>query len=631
MPDTTDYQKLVRRAKLGDQASMDQLAHLAEPRLLAYLYRLTLRHDLAQDLLQETLLEMVESLKRLKRIDRFWPWLFRTALGKAQLHFRDETTHPTQSLSAVDNDKLLAATSGAHDDALSILMGRELAEGILRAMNSLRIEHRNVLNLRCFEQMTFREIARTMSCSELNARVMFFRAKQALKRRLARSGFGKGLLLVALGFFGRMTAGSEAAAAAIEVTAATAAVGAPAAALATVGSKVGGAVVAVGAATVIATAGVTTMIEETSYEITPAEYHATTPPLVYAGAEVTSIYAILPHQEQMWYYLPQGSTGPVFTKRTKSAPGRGELFTLLSNRSANYSYSPGCSEIDIENYRPWRQDLRTTRLPSDSRGLREFLDRVEPPRRDLSYNYNHQTGLLRSVFDDTVDFGTIYMYNTLDATHFAAAFASEAPVADHRDAMHRRGWTYFYLNGNIGGAKITGRGQLPFVYDAYLKRPPWMRISLPGGAEIVDTPAGSYHISTAGEVTAHPAGTFFRGLSRPWMGLHTLDTVRRDAAMHRLRFHTSAGPDTAQVTVLGPGPEPKLSLVYHLRMTDDLVESIDFITTAAESDETLGALEFTYLQDVTGLDYDFIEPRYLGDSETTEPIPSLWLLGLTTP
>ncbi len=51
--------QLVTDAQLGGQSSMDRLAELARERLYAYLYRITLDHELTEDLLQETLLQMV--------------------------------------------------------------------------------------------------------------------------------------------------------------------------------------------------------------------------------------------------------------------------------------------------------------------------------------------------------------------------------------------------------------------------------------------------------------------------------------------------------------------------------------------------------------------------------------------
>ncbi|MHC4558097.1 MAG: hypothetical protein ACYS80_12425 [Planctomycetota bacterium] len=62
-----DYVKLVERAQLGDKHCLDRLTELAEERLREDVGRITLDHDLTQDIVQETLLEMCKILGKLKR------------------------------------------------------------------------------------------------------------------------------------------------------------------------------------------------------------------------------------------------------------------------------------------------------------------------------------------------------------------------------------------------------------------------------------------------------------------------------------------------------------------------------------------------------------------------------------
>lgn len=258
MDDNVNYPELVGQAQLGNQESMNRLAELVEGRLFAYIYRLTLNYDLAQDLLQETLLGMIKSLKELKDADRFWFWLFRSALGKVQHHFRERRQRRIVQMSAIEKEHLLRRISKEHDDGLNYLVRKELSDAIFEATGRLKLMHRSVLALRCFEQMPYSEIANLMGCKELHARVLFFRAKRLLKRQLSRRGFGKELLVVALGLLGLMTAPTKAASATSTVTAASLGVGFVAAAIGTLYTNVGIAVAtAIGAITLaVATKGV---------------------------------------------------------------------------------------------------------------------------------------------------------------------------------------------------------------------------------------------------------------------------------------------------------------------------------------------------------------------------------------
>jgi RNA polymerase sigma-70 factor (ECF subfamily) len=211
---TTDagFVQLVEQAQLGDRDSTERLAELAKQRLYPYLYRLTLNHDVTGDLLQEALLKMVENLKDIRQPDRFWSWLFRTALGVAQHHYRDRAREQEIEFSALSLKRLQKYLDEDHDDGLNHLMRKELSEAILEAVAQLRLTHRSVLTLRCYEQMSYAEIASLMGCKELRARVLFFRARHALSRQLKRRGFGKSLLLTALGLFEILTAPADSAA-----------------------------------------------------------------------------------------------------------------------------------------------------------------------------------------------------------------------------------------------------------------------------------------------------------------------------------------------------------------------------------------------------------------------------------
>lgn len=252
-----NYLELVRQAQLGSQESMNRLAQLAEGRVCAYIYRLTLNYDLTQDLLQETLLEMVKSLKELKHAEAFWSWLYRTAMGKVQHHFRDEQhKRKIGQMSTVEKEQLSKHAWGDYGDGLNSMLRKELSEAIIEAMGKLKLRHRNVLVLRCFEQKSYSEIASIMNCSEMAAQVLFYRAKRSLKRQLSKHGFGKGLLLIALGLFARMTAPAEASSATTTVTVASAEVGLLATVIGTAGTKLGIAAITVITAVAIITGSI---------------------------------------------------------------------------------------------------------------------------------------------------------------------------------------------------------------------------------------------------------------------------------------------------------------------------------------------------------------------------------------
>ncbi|MHC4243702.1 MAG: RNA polymerase sigma factor [Planctomycetota bacterium] len=234
---------IIIKAQQGERTSMGQLAEVAEPRLLTYIFRLTLNQDLTEELCQKTLVKMVQSLETLEHIDRFWNWLLRHAMGEVQHYYRDQKRRHEVEAEALNREYFKQYVARNHQDGLDQSARIELSEIIYDAIAKLRFAYRNVLVLRCYEELSFAEIAQFMDCKELRARVLFFRARGALRRHLSRNGFSKENLLAGLGFFGILTLSSKATSTACSVKTASLNVGVTAALAGSLGTRLGIAII----------------------------------------------------------------------------------------------------------------------------------------------------------------------------------------------------------------------------------------------------------------------------------------------------------------------------------------------------------------------------------------------------
>ncbi len=222
---TEGLAEIITRAQQGDRTSMGQLAECAQARLLTYIYRLTLNYDLSQDLCQQTLAKMVQSLDTLEHIDRFWCWLLRHAMGEVQHYFRDQQREHRAKIKALNQAHFQQYVAQNQHDGLNAAARIELSDIIYEAIAQMRLAYRNVLVLRCYEDLSFAEIAEHMGCKELRARVLFFRAKHALKHYLGRKGFAKDTLITGLSLFGILTLPAKSSSAACSVKAASLEIG----------------------------------------------------------------------------------------------------------------------------------------------------------------------------------------------------------------------------------------------------------------------------------------------------------------------------------------------------------------------------------------------------------------------
>ena len=88
------------------------------------------------------------------------------------------------------------------------LWRKEMVELILGAMDTLNLEYRTVLTLRCLEDQSYAQIATVLGGSQMRAKMLFYRAKTALRKQLARKGLSRSHFLGALTVFGAMTSTS---------------------------------------------------------------------------------------------------------------------------------------------------------------------------------------------------------------------------------------------------------------------------------------------------------------------------------------------------------------------------------------------------------------------------------------
>ncbi len=623
--------KLARLAQQGHEDAKNGLARLAEAGLSTYIYRITLDRNLTEDLCQEVLAEMFSELDNLKDVKKIRGWMYKIAYTRILRYRMKEKKKAAISASVFYRDILAEYPDHKQQDGLHHLLRQELSKTIMVAMRELEDKYRAVLTLRFYEQLNFADIAVAMQCSELGARMMFFRAKNSLRKQLSRHGLSKSLMLMCLGLFGKITAPAEAAGE-VTVSAASAKVGIGAVIATIISTKIG---ITTIAATVIAIASVGGVkalsgpslpdrSQITSFEFATQVQNST-------GGAISSLSAgLFDHR----FYFPDGSNGPLFTRTVRWNPHRSlELCSWLQNDQANYYYHAGEQKVYINNYRSWVGNFRVSRLPTDTPGFTEFLSEVEGIDKSINYKRDRRTKLIVNSVDkrfvDVPNFKTDYRYNHLDADIFEYNWPQDIQVVDERDRMHVRGWTYFTVEGSLGGRKVSGYGQIPLVYASLKERPPWLVLSIGDDLRIIDCNKGSCIIRSDDTIVeSYRAGSFFTGLSQPWMGLHTIDILRRNAVKERIWFDTALARNRKDmlITMFCNDNRRRADMVYVVDLEKDIVKRIRFRVRTQQA----GFLTFNYLQDI---EYDsdmFTEPILPVDysGKPARPPGITWLVDL---
>lgn len=166
---------LVARHLGGDARAFDELVR----RYQRPIYRLALRYVKteadAKDVTQRTFVKALAALGRFRADASFRTWLYRIAINASINHLRDRRR---------DQRRREAEPDAAADGPVDLDRGRRSA-ALRAAVTGLPPRQRMVLELRVFDDLTFREVAELCGISENAAKVSFHHAVAKLREKLS--------------------------------------------------------------------------------------------------------------------------------------------------------------------------------------------------------------------------------------------------------------------------------------------------------------------------------------------------------------------------------------------------------------------------------------------------------------
>lgn len=156
--------EVIRRAQQGDAAAFDRLVDAFGHRISGYLLRLTGSREDAEDLVQEVFVRLVRTIGSYRHDNRFEAWIFRIAANLARDRVRRSQRGPKV---VPGNGGRLVVTGEEAQEALdrtaeavdAQLVRGEQIDALNSALERLPVAEREVIMLRHFSQMSFREIA----------------------------------------------------------------------------------------------------------------------------------------------------------------------------------------------------------------------------------------------------------------------------------------------------------------------------------------------------------------------------------------------------------------------------------------------------------------------------------------
>lgn len=179
-------EQLVAAYAGGDNEAFDALLFRHKTRLFNYIFQMVRNRDLADDIFQETFVKAITTIKqgRYNDLGKFSAWLYRIARNLAVDSFRADKSEAAVSADSSDYD-ILNRRDLAEDTIEDVMVDLQIEEDLRRLIEELPEVQREVLNLRYYRDLSFKEIAELTGVS-INTALGRMRYAILNLRRLAK-------------------------------------------------------------------------------------------------------------------------------------------------------------------------------------------------------------------------------------------------------------------------------------------------------------------------------------------------------------------------------------------------------------------------------------------------------------
>lgn len=143
----------------GDESALEILITRHKQRIFSFIYSKVYDRDIAEDIFQDTFIKVIRTLKRgaYNEEGKFLPWIMRISHNLVIDHFRKNSRMPK-----FDNSGEFSIFSVLSDNALNAekqLIKDQLVEDVRRLIEELPEDQKQVLVMRMYNDMSFKEIS----------------------------------------------------------------------------------------------------------------------------------------------------------------------------------------------------------------------------------------------------------------------------------------------------------------------------------------------------------------------------------------------------------------------------------------------------------------------------------------
>lgn len=173
------YELLVLRCQREDKGALEELIHLFERQIFYYIKRLVGNEADTWNILQETWIKVISSIKKIRDPKSLPAWLYSIARKTSMSHLRSK--YSKEAL--IDRSTDIAAVEGNAEN-----LSFDNAEQVHYGLSKISLAHREVLTLFFLQDLTLERIADVLNLSIGTVKSRLHYAKHALKEVLEKEG-----------------------------------------------------------------------------------------------------------------------------------------------------------------------------------------------------------------------------------------------------------------------------------------------------------------------------------------------------------------------------------------------------------------------------------------------------------
>lgn len=175
----TDKELLIL-CKSGTELGYSQLYHRYSKSVFNTVFRLVTEVSEAEDLTQDIFVSIFSDIQKLMDIDNLGAWLKRVSINKSISHLRKKKVY----FSDVENSNII---DESEEQLLEKQNWDNKIEEILKAIETLPIDTKTIVNLYLFENIPQEEIANMLGISNATVRSKYHRAKKKILQSLEQT------------------------------------------------------------------------------------------------------------------------------------------------------------------------------------------------------------------------------------------------------------------------------------------------------------------------------------------------------------------------------------------------------------------------------------------------------------